>query len=85
MGSELVIGEKCFSKVVIGMTIKEANEFVFNNEVYYEQLENNSYTNEDRITEVYDQHIRCDPGGRILRVTTNSYGNITSVDGFLIK
>ena len=80
--NNLIRGNVFDAKVVLGMTIDEANTFVAQNIVYCEL--NDTCTEDQKITQVCDKgykDLRIDPGNIRLRVTINPYGNITEING----
>lgn len=71
----------CDSKVFLGMTIDEANEFVKTNIVYWEL--NDSNKEDEKITEICDKgfkDLRLSKGNMRLNVDTNSYGKIIKIN-----
>ena len=70
--SNFIKGNVCDSKVFLGMTIDEANEFVKNNIVYWEL--NDSNKEDERIIEISDEglkDLRLSKGNMRLNVDTN--------------
>lgn len=79
--NNLFHGNVTDSKVFLGMTIDEANEFVKHNIVYKEL----NYLNreDEKITEICDKglkDLRLSKGNMRLNVDTNSYGKITKIN-----